>query len=181
MKRSGLSPTRVILVLVLLGGVYKVSTLVTPPPEPPPKTAQETAAAAAAANAASAKTGTKPMTAQDQQKEMMSRMKTQYQESKYLKDKEALSTKLNHHVPLERTDNISSEYFQKTPMGTAGIAKTEETAANAKRITDEVNRIMPRPPTSPVAEPPNTPMSVPAPPGTKAIKPVTVDGSAPGK
>jgi hypothetical protein len=130
-----MTPTRAVLIILLIGGVYKVSTMVTEPPKGPPEQPKKAAEAA--------QTGSLPKPSQSDMvaktKERMAEMKRQAENAKTRAD---LEKKLSGDKPIVKTDDISSDYFRTVSMGKKGIDETTEEADRAKRITDEVNKRM---------------------------------------
>ena len=181
MKRTRFTPTRAVLVIILIGGLYKVGTLVNPPPVGPPATPQELATKLANDASAASKPPAMPaITTHQQEQQMKSRMQAQYKQTKYMAEKEKLEKELNHGQPLKKDDGITPVYFQDTPMGTAGFAKTAQDSARIKRITDEVNKRMPPAPSSTANEAPMPPLPIP-PAGAKASAPAASLTPASGK
>jgi hypothetical protein len=135
MKRNSFNPTRVVLVIVLIGGLYKVGALVNPPPKGPPAELPKPNATQSAAQPAE-----KPMAQADMKKQMADRIKQQMQQAKMATKKAELEKKYNNGKPLSNDDGINAQYWQKVSMGSTGFKQTEEQAATKQRVTDAVNK-----------------------------------------
>jgi len=139
MNRNRFSPTRIVLVIILIGALYKVGTLVNPPPPGPPPTPTEIATAKAQAPQQNPKAA---MNQEEAAKQLKDRMKQMNQQSKLAHDKEQLEIKLNGGKKLADGDGITPKYFETTTMGRAGIDQTAKNEERKKQITDEVNKRM---------------------------------------
>lgn len=132
MKRKKLTPTTYILITALLGCVYMVGKWVIPPPPAPPEPQKQVVETP------------KESQVQPSPKERAEAMKQQMQKELVQSKRYAEQTKLENQYTngkgIDRSDGITPVYFQQTPMGTAGFAKTDADAAQKKEITEKVNK-----------------------------------------
>jgi hypothetical protein len=161
MSQKKFSSTRLVLVVVLLGGLFAISKAVTPPPPAPPAGPEK--APPVNKEPHKGEDGPSPkMSAKD----IADRMKMEEMMNKRNELKKKLTLEANGGKPLTPDDGISSEYFKDHAMGAQGIKQSDADVENAKRVNAIVDaklqKLMPMPTRSAPGK--ATPMQAPPPP-----------------
>ncbi len=127
MRRKSITPTTVVIVALLLGGLFFVSSLVNPKPAGPPP---ETPAADTAQGKQIAKDVNKQVVPDAQGHDEIDRLDKETRRKMYEKYKNASKTPKTAINPTAM--DVTPDYFTKFDMGKAGTKEVNDAVARAK-------------------------------------------------
>ena len=157
-RRPGMSPTTIVLILLLLGAVAGASRLVTPTPPPPPDPKQAQA----------------PQQPTQNMKAMEAAQRDQLKKQEYIQRHQAVAETKLPPMADPTTPIVTNDYFRNHKPGVAGEKQTDaEIAAKQaeyakyrqmmKEAESKVSALAPKGPTSPPEPGPGVPAPAPAP------------------